>query len=219
MTASPAPRVLRFGGSSVDTPLRMREEAERVRRHLSAGAPLVGVVGASVYATNRLFHWLRRLAELGDPMMTRELDRALAGAEQGTAALLTATLRGAGIEAVSVIADDAALQGDGPFGHGVLRGIDSTLIRGALDRGVVPVVAGGCARRSDGEIVSLGRLGADITAATLAGMLGGDCHFIVERERLSLSRPGEPLVHLDALRRASEAGVPVRIYSFRSPSP
>jgi aspartate kinase len=99
MNSAPATCVLRFGGSSVDTPLRMRHATERVRQHRRAGVGVVAVIGASAYGASRIFACRRRLAELPDPRVERELDRALAGAEQVTAALLAATVSGADVGA------------------------------------------------------------------------------------------------------------------------
>jgi aspartate kinase len=210
--------VLRFSGSSLDTPLRMRSAAERIREHLLSGTAVAVVVGPSVHRTSRVFAWLERLRASRPAAVARELDRGVAGAEQTTAALLAATLAGAGVDAVSLGASEAGLNGDGDCGEAVLSSLDARRVGELLAGGTVVVLAGGHVQRPDGELVSLGRTGADVTAVALADALGADCHFIVDRRRLELSKEGEPLIHPEALRRAHEGNVPIRTYSFRRAS-
>ena len=196
----------------------MRSAAERIRDHLLSGTAVAVVVGPSVHRTSRIFAWLERLRTSHLTAVAREIDRGLAGAELTTASLLAATLAAAGIDAVSLGAREAGLHGVGDFGEGFLQGLDASRVAELLARGTVVVLAGGHVQRPDGEAVSLGRLGADVTAVALADGLGADCHFIIDRRRLDLSRENELLIHPEALWRAHEGNVPIQAYSFRRAS-
>jgi aspartate kinase len=206
--------VLRFGGSSLISVLRIRNAAERIGWHVAAGARVAAVVSAPAYRTERIVHWIERLGAAAVPGVARELDRAEAGADHLTAGLLAAAVAALGRGAVSLQADDLLLTGQGEFGAGVVASLDASRVLELLDQRIVPVVSGGHVHRSDGETVALAPRGADLSAVLLAEAVNAECHFVVDRDRFD---PTGRLVHSEAMRRAAAAGVPVRIYSFRSP--
>ena len=205
--------VFRFGGSSLDTPLRIRSAADRVRARVTAGDAVAVVVGRSAYRNS---HIVRQLEQLGaaSAATAREVARGFAGAERVTAAVLAAELAAGGLTAVSLAGEEAGIAGAGDFGSGRLAALDPARLSALLSGGAVPVICGGHGVRRDGEIVSLEPQGADLTAIVLAELLGAACHFVLDRNRLDLIAQGH-MVHPSAVERARKAGVPLFIYSFR----
>lgn len=208
--------VIRFGGSSLNSPLRVRGAAERIRFHVNEGASVVAVVSAPTQESFRIARWLERVSGQRTPGAARELDRAAAAAEQVTAALLAASLSATGIPAVSLRADEAGLVGEGDFGAGSLARVETPRLDGLAAAGTVGVVTGGQVRRDDGEIVMLRSRSADVIAVALAEALGAQCHFIADREGLDPAMRNGQLVHPAATQRAQERNVTVKAYSFRA---
>ena len=54
--------VLRFGGSSLSSPLRVRGAAERIRFHTGEGAWVAAVVSAPSQESFRIARWLERVS-------------------------------------------------------------------------------------------------------------------------------------------------------------
>jgi aspartate kinase len=206
--------VLRFGGSSLISVLRIRNAANRIGWHVTAGSRVAAVVSAPAHRTERIVRWIERLGAADVPGVARELDRAEAGADYLTAGLLAAAVAALGRPAVSLGAEDLRLTGVGEFGAGVVTSLDCHRVLRLLVEGIVPVACGGHLKRSDGETVAVAPRGADLSAVLLADAIGAECHFVVDRDRMD---PTGELIHPVALNRAAAVGVPVQVYSFRSP--
>ncbi|HEX2077628.1 MAG TPA: hypothetical protein VHG08_07955 [Longimicrobium sp.] len=235
------PLVLKFGGTSVGTPRRMRLAARRVQAHLRAGRPVVVVVSATGHTTDRIVSWMEALGP-GDAAegRRRELDRALATGEDLAASLFAAALWERGVRAVSLRGGEACVRADGPFGAACIREVRPDPLRALLAEGVVAVVAGFQGVRCDGETVTLGRGGSDTSAVAIAAALGASCHIVtdvaavhardprVDRAApafphlthaalVQLAEAGAQVVHSEAARMAERLDVPLRVYSFRAP--
>jgi len=207
--------VFRFAGASLDTPLRVRAAAARMRSRAEDGDSVAAVVGHPSSRNSRL---VRHLDHLGATVASteREVVRGVAAAEQVTACLLAAQLVAEGQRATSLDAREAGLGGVGDFAHGRLSGLDPARVGSLWSGDVVPVICGGHAVRRDGELVSLGPSGADLTAVVLAELLGAACHFVLDRNRLDLAARDRHLIDPAAVDRARTASVPLFIYSYRS---
>jgi aspartate kinase len=208
--------VLRFGGTSLSSPLRVRGAADRIRFHVNDAAWVVAVVSAPAQESFRIARWLDRVSGERNAGAARELDRAAAAAEQVSAALLAAALAATGSPAISLRADEAGLIGDGGFSAGTLTAVDPGRLNALAEAGTVPVVTGGQVCRADGEVVMLRSRSADVIAVALAEALGAQCHFIADREGLDPAMRDGQLVHPAAAKRAEERNVPLKAYSFRS---
>ncbi len=208
--------VLRFGGSSLNSPLRVRGAAERIRFHIADGAWVAAVISAPSQESFRIARWLERVGGQRTDGAARELDRAAAAAEEVTAALLAAALSATGIPASSLRAGEAGLRGDGPFGAGTLASVDVTQLESLTASGTVAVITGGQVRRADGEVVMLRSRSADVIAVAVAESLGAQCHFVADREGLDPAMREGQLVHPEAAKLAAERNVPLKAYSFRS---
>ena len=229
--------VLKFGGTSLGTPQRVRLAARRIRAHLRRGEAPVVVASALGHTTDRI---LRRLERCGVRASAgREMDRALATGEALSSALLAGSLQGFGVDALSLNGREAGLEATGEFGAGRIARIDPEPIARLVARGTVPVIAGFQATRPDGETVTLGRGSSDLTAVALAAALGPvPCHLVTDvsavydqdpnrhagatphrslthGELVRLAEAGAQVVHSIAARWALSHRVPLFIYSYR----
>ena len=231
--------VLKFGGTSLATPKRLRLAARRIRAHLRRGEKPVVVASAQGHTTDRILNELERHG-IAPAFAGREIDRALATGETLSSAMLAGCLRRLGIEARSLSGGEAGFEGAGSFGHGVIARLDPSPIRRLLAGDTIPVIAGFQAIRPDGETVTLGRGASDTTAVVLAAALGPvPCHIVTDvgavydrdpnldadaqpyhelthDELLRLAEAGAQVVHPGAARWALEHRVPLCIYSYRA---
>src|SRR5436305_1931636 len=90
--------VMKFGGTSVADPERIRNVARHVKREIDAGHEVAVVVSAMAGVTNQLVAWCREAAVLHD---AREYDAVVSSGEQVTAGLLAIALEGIGVNARS----------------------------------------------------------------------------------------------------------------------
>ncbi len=167
-----SPVVLKFGGSSLATPDRVRLVAGRIAERHRQGDAVVAVVSAQGDTTDEL---LERLHELTPDPPAREVDMLLATGEQQSAALVAATLSALAVPAVSLTGWQAGIATDPSHRRARIHGIAPQRIRRLLASGHVVVVAGFQGLSDAGDVTTLGRGGSDLTAVALAASLGGSC--------------------------------------------
>lgn len=236
------PFVIKFGGTSLGTPARLRRAARRVSAHARGGRPVVVVVSAFGRTTDWILKWVEEVGSAGQTMEgMREVDRALATGEELAASLFATALHALGLPALSLRGGEAGILAEGGFGAGRIRTVDPTRLRELLASRIVPVVAGFQGARGDGETLTLGRGGSDITAVALAGALErAVCHIVTDvdavyardprvdatappypelthQELVALAESGAQVVHPEAARLACALNVPLRVYSYRAP--
>lgn len=235
---SAEPLVIKFGGTSLGSPARIRRAARRVAAHVRRGRSVAVVVSAIGGTTDRIVRVLSAVG--GGRPDGREADRALATGEDLSAALLAAALIELGVPARSLRGGEAGVWAEGGFCGGKIEDVDPAPLRRLLAAGTVPVVSGFQGTRDDGETVTLGRGGSDTSAVALAAALGAECHVVTDVDavydrdprahadarRLSridplalvvLAEGGARVVHPVAARLALERGVPLRVYHHRAP--
>ena len=119
LTRRPAHRgetlVVKFGGTSLGSPARVRRAVHRVRSLVRQGHRPVVVVSATGGTTDVLLRRVRQVA--GGAAPGREVDRVLCTGELLSAALLAAALAAGGVEAVSLGAACAGIEAEGEFGR------------------------------------------------------------------------------------------------------
>lgn len=233
--------ILKFGGTAVGTPARMRRAARRIAAHRRAGTDVVAVVSAPGHTTDRILASLTRVTGQEPAPPGRESDRALATGEELSAAIIAAGLDALGHPARSFRGGEAGLHAEGPFGGGRLVRFDPSPLRRCLESGVVPVVAGFQAAGLDQETRTLGRGASDLTAVYLAARLEAvECHIVTDVDGvydadprraaearrhalmshaalLSLTEGGAEIVHAGAAREALLSHVPLQVYSYAAP--
>lgn len=236
------PLVVKFGGTSLATPARMRRAARRVAAYAATGRGVVVVVSAMGHRTDYILRWVNGVCGCPRPRGgEREVDRAVATGEDLSAGLMAAGLCAMGVGATALRGGEAGVWAEGPFGAGRIRHVHTARVGSLLAQGVVPVIAGFQGEREDGELVTLERGGSDITAVAVAAALGPvPCHVVTDvdavyaadprvdpgaerftdlthEEMLALAEGGAHVLHAGAARLAHIRNVPLRVYSFRAP--
>ena len=188
-------QVLKFGGSSLADPERMRAAANRIVQYAARGDRVVAVVSAQADTTDGLIAHAR---EFGVEMSPREMDAYLAAGEQMSAALMAMTLKDLGQEAISLTGWQAGLLTDGDHGDARILALGNDRIRKELDMGKTVIVAGFQGMDAQGNITTLGRGGSDTTAVALAAFLQADgCQIFTDVDGVY---DKDPRVHPDAVR-------------------
>jgi aspartate kinase len=164
--------VQKYGGSSVADADGIKRVAQRIVATRKAGHSVVVVVSAMGDTTDEL----RDLANQVSPLPPgRELDMLLTAGERISMALLAMAIANLGLEGRSFTGSQAGVITDSA--HGKARIIDVTpgRIRGALEQGAIPIVAGFQGVSQDTkDITTLGRGASDTTAVALAAALDAD---------------------------------------------
>jgi len=163
--------VQKYGGTSVGTPERIRNVAERVARTQAAGHHVVVVVSAMSGETDRLLNLARQVQSNPDP---RELDVVLSTGEQVTIGLLCMALIERGLKARSYTGAQVGIHTDSAHTKARIRKIDEERMRADLADGSIVVVAGFQGIDVGGSVTTLGRGGSDTTAVALAAALKAD---------------------------------------------
>ena len=163
--------VLKFGGTSVADPERIKNVAKRVKREVDAGHQVVVVVSAMSGTTNQLVKWVRDIAPLHDES---EYDTVVATGEQVTIGLLALALQQVGVKSRSWASWQLPIKTDAAHEKARILEIDTTAMARTMDRGEVPIVPGFQGVAPDGRITTLGRGGSDTSAVALAAALKAD---------------------------------------------
>jgi aspartate kinase len=164
--------VQKYGGSSVADADGIKRVAQRIVATRKSGDAVVVVVSAMGDTTDELVDLATQVTPLPQG---RELDMLLTAGERISMALLAMAIANLGLEGRSFTGSQAGVITDDT--HGKARIIDVTpgRIRGALDEGAIPIVAGFQGVSQNGkDITTLGRGGSDTTAVALAAALGAD---------------------------------------------
>ncbi|GEN52680.1 aspartate kinase [Halobacillus faecis] len=163
--------VQKFGGSSLQSPERIKKVAARARSEKEKGNDVVVVVSAMGDQTNEL---MRLCQEVNPSSCGREKDLLLSTGEQVSSALMALALQELGVGSVAMTGQQAGIETEYVHGNAKIKAVHTLNIQEVLDEGKIAVVAGfqGCA--ANGEICTLGRGGSDTTAAALAAVLNAD---------------------------------------------
>lgn len=167
--------VQKFGGTSVATVGARHQAVEHVRRARREGHEVVIVVSAmgrrgDPYATDTLLDLLRAEGTFVD---ARDYDLMFTCGEAIAAALMSHTLRKAGIPAVALTSAQARIYTDGQHREAEITDIDPSPLRTCLAQGEVPVVTGGQGVvRGTLDYTTLGRGGSDTSGVAVGVALG-----------------------------------------------
>jgi aspartate kinase len=162
---------MKFGGSSVADPEKIKHVAQRLAAAKEGGREVVGTVSAMGKTTDGLLTLARQISPAPD---LREMDMLLATGEQVTSALLAMALQALGARARSFTGPQVGLRTDHAHTQARISQIDGDRVRRALDAGEIAVVAGFQGLSDQDEITTLGRGGSDLTAVALAAALKAD---------------------------------------------
>jgi aspartate kinase len=169
----PQTLVMKFGGSSVADPEKIKHVARRLVEARERGVRVVATVSAMGDTTDALLELAGRVSPQPHP---RELDMLLSTGERIACALVAMAVHDLGHEAVSFTGSQAGIITDPVHTKAKIREITPVRVVEALDRGRIALVAGfqGFSRDTM-DVTTLGRGGTDATAVALAAALGASC--------------------------------------------
>ncbi|MCW2943831.1 MAG: aspartate kinase [Actinoallomurus sp.] len=227
--------VQKYGGSSVADAESIKRVAQRIVSTKRDGHDVTVVVSAMGDTTDELID----LANKVSPLPTaRELDMLLTSGERISMALLAMAIANLGHEARSFTGSQAGVITDGSHGRARIIDVTPGRIRGALDEGLIAIVAGfqGVSQDSK-DITTLGRGGSDTTAVALAAALGADvCEIYTDvdgvftadprivpaarripdisyEEMMEMAACGAKILHLRCVEYARRYGMPIHVRS------
>lgn len=227
--------VIKFGGSSLADPARIRRAAGMVIAARRRGLFPVAVVSAPADTTDDLLDLAAQAGGADNP--ARETDALMAAGEQFSAALMALAISAEGGKAVSLAGFQAGIITDSRFSAASVRSVDARRITKEIKAGRIPVVAGFQGITARGDITTLGRGGSDFTAVALARALRSSlCEFrtdvkgiytahpalvpgarkireISYPEVISLAELGTEVRQLRAVRYAMRHGIPLHLRS------
>ena len=163
--------VQKYGGTSVETPERIRNVARRLLETQQSGCKVVAVISAMAGVTDNLIKLAR---ETSPQPAEREMDALLATGELAAIALIAMAVNALGGKAVSLTGAEAGILTDRAHTRAKIANIAPRQIHQLLAEDYIVVVAGFQGQNADGETTTLGRGGSDLTAIALAGALNAD---------------------------------------------
>jgi aspartate kinase len=161
--------VMKFGGTSVADPEKVKSVARRLVAARESGARVVAVLSAMGHTTDELLDLARQISDAPDP---RELDMLVSVGERISCALCAMAIHDLGHEAISLTGSQAGIVTDTVHGKAKIVDVRARRIHEALDRDEIVLVAGFQGVSREHEVTTLGRGGSDTTAVALASALG-----------------------------------------------
>jgi aspartate kinase len=236
--ADPAARVgtvvMKFGGTSVADPEKIRRVAARLVDAKHHGGRVVGVVSAMGQHTDELVALAHEVSPRPKP---RELDMLISVGERVSCALVAMAISDLGQDAISLTGSQAGIVTDTAHGKAKIVDVRARRIHEALDAHKIVLVAGFQGVSTEYDITTLGRGGSDTTAVALAAALGADAceiytdvdgvftadprlvptarklHAVSYEEMLELAASGAKVLQLRSVEFARNHGVKLHVRS------
>ncbi len=171
-------KVVKFGGTSIGTPARLRRAVKSIRAEVERGHSLVVVVSAMGKTTDEV---LNLIDSIGMSLSQRAVDEIVSMGERLSARVLWALLQAGGVNSVFLdpSMEEWPIITDSNFGDAeVLLGETAERCRRyimpLLEAGTVPVICGFIGRDAEGRVTTLGRGASDQTAFLLGWCLDAD---------------------------------------------
>jgi aspartate kinase len=178
---------MKFGGTSVADPERLKAVARRIVAAREAGSRVVAVLSAMGQTTDELIDLARQVSPTPDP---RELDMLISVGERISVALAAMAINDLDHEAISLTGSQAGIVTDTAHGKAKIVDIRGQRIHEALDQGKIVLVAGFQGVSTAKEITTLGRGASDTTAVALSVALGADaCEIYTDVEGVYTADP------------------------------
>lgn len=158
--------VMKFGGTSVANPDRIKRAAKRVGLEVAKGHNVIVIVSAMSGKTNELVGWVNETSPLFD---AREYDAVVSSGENITAGLMALTLQEMDVPARSWQGWQVPLLTNSAHSSARIEEIPTENLNAKFGEGMrVAVVAGFQGISPEGRITTLGRGGSDTTAVAFA---------------------------------------------------
>jgi aspartate kinase len=179
--------VMKFGGTSVADPQKIKDVARRIVAAREAGNRVVAVLSAMGDTTDDL---VRLAYEVSRKPKPRELDMLISVGERISCALAAMAIHDLGAEAISLTGSQAGIVTDTAHGRAKIVDVRARRIHEALDQDRIVLVAGFQGVSTDFDITTLGRGGSDTTAVALAAALGAEvCEIYTDVEGVFTADP------------------------------
>jgi len=180
--------VMKFGGTSVEGPERIKVVARRLADARGRGDRVVGVLSAMGDTTDELVALAHQVSSQPD---ARELDMLISVGERISCALAAMAIHDLGHEAISLTGSQAGIVTDTVHGKAKIVEVRAKRIHDALDAGQIVLVAGFQGVSSESlDVTTLGRGGSNLTAVALAAALGADvCEMNTDVEGIFTADP------------------------------
>jgi aspartate kinase len=179
--------VLKFGGSSVANPERIKRVARRIVEYKEKNFNVVAVVSALGDTTDEL---IELAGQINPDSSEREMDMLLSTGEQISVALLAMAIEKLKFKALSLTGSQVGIVTDTRHTKARILKIDSRRINQHLSQGYIVIVAGFQGVTARNEITTLGRGGSDLTAVALAKALDADlCEIYTDVEGVYTADP------------------------------
>jgi aspartate kinase len=179
--------VMKFGGTSVADPAKIRRVAERLVEAKRQGGRVVGVVSAMGQHTDELVSLAYQVSPRPKP---RELDMLISVGERVSGALAAMAIADLGHDAISLTGSQAGIVTDTVHGKAKIVEVKALRIHEALDEEKIVLVAGFQGVSTTKDITTLGRGGSDTTAVALAAALGaGACEIYTDVDGVFTADP------------------------------
>jgi aspartate kinase len=232
--------VMKFGGTSVADPEKIRRVAARLVATKRAGARVVAVVSAMGYHTDELVDLAHQVSPQPQP---RELDMLISVGERISCALVAMAISDLGTDAVSLTGSQAGIVTDTVHGKAKIVEVKAHRIHRELDEERIVLVAGFQGVSTAYDVTTLGRGGSDTTAVALAAALGADAceiytdvdgvftadprlvpearqlHAVSYEEMLEMAASGAKVLQLRSVEFARNHGVMVHVRSTFTDEP
>lgn len=168
--------VQKFGGTSVATSESRNKVVQKIKKAVESGMMPVVVVSAmgrkgAPYATDTLLEFV---SETAGEMSPHSSDMLLSCGEIISAVTMTTLLEKEGLKAQAFTGGQAGIITDNYHQNADLLCAKPEGLLGALEAGIIPVVAGFQGITMEGHITTLGRGGSDTSAAMLGASLKAD---------------------------------------------
>ena len=191
VAADEAPRtgtvVMKFGGTSVAGPERLRGVARRLVAAHETGNRVVAVLSAMGATTDELLSLAHQVSVRPDP---RELDMLISVGERISCALAAMAINDLDHRAVSLTGSQAGIVTDTKHGKAKIVDVRARRIYESLDRDEIVLVAGFQGISTSNDVTTLGRGGSDTTAVALAAALGAErCEIYTDVEGVFTGDP------------------------------
>jgi len=167
-TARAGTVVMKFGGTSVGDPQKLKDVAARIVAAHAEGTRVVAVLSAMGDTTDELARLAYEISPRPEP---RELDMLISVGERISCALAAMAIHDLGDEAISLTGSQAGIVTDTVHGKAKIVDVRARRIHEALDQDKVVLVAGFQGVSTSLDITTLGRGGSDTTAVALAAAL------------------------------------------------
>jgi aspartate kinase len=179
--------VMKFGGTSVADPQKIKDVARRLVEAREGGSRVVAVLSAMGHSTDDL---VRLAYEVSPRPKPRELDMLISVGERISCALAAMAIHDLGAEAISLTGSQAGIVTDTVHGRAKIVDVRARRIHEALDQDRIVLVAGFQGVSTNFDITTLGRGGSDTTAVALAAALGAQvCEIYTDVEGVFTADP------------------------------